>query len=143
MQEAVVGPVPRADEAALGLRQRDRGVVADVGLVVLHRGGLQAPPVAGARVHLREDVVERAQEVAAVVGEHDLVVGRQPLPADEVAREEGERAEVVGAVRDAPGAPGDAGELVELAGLEHAVGEVEDVGVPGQLGEVGRRRSRR
>ena len=97
-----VGPLPVAQEAGLGLGERDRRVVDDVRLVVLHRGGLQAPPVAGAGVHLREDVVERSQQVAGVVGQDHLVVAVEAVPADEVAGQQRERAEVVGAVRDAP-----------------------------------------
>ena len=49
-----VGPASRTDQLALRLVERHRGVVADVVLVELHRGRLEAPPVAGARVHLGE-----------------------------------------------------------------------------------------
>ena len=81
-------------------------------------------------------VVEGAQQVAGVVGQDHLVVAVEPLPAHEVARQQREGPEVVGAVRDAPRPGHDAVEPVQLAGLEHPVGDVEDVGVPGELGEV-------
>ena len=66
-----------------------------------------SPPVAGLDVHAGEHVVQGSQQVAGVVDEQHLVVGRQPVPADEVARQHRVGAEVVGAVPDRPGLHGD------------------------------------
>ena len=136
MQVVHLDPAARSDQVALGDLERHRRVLAHVVLVELHRRRLQAPPVAGTSVHLGEHLVERPNQEAAVVDQHDFVVLLEPMPADEVTREQRPRAEVVSRVRHRPGTPGDALELVELAAVEHPVGEVEDVRVPGQLAHV-------
>ena len=77
-----VGPPARADHRrAFASSSGMTASVADVVLVELHRGGLQAPPVARARVHLGEDVVERTHQEAAVVGQDHLVVLVEPRPS--------------------------------------------------------------
>ena len=103
--------------------------------------GLQAPPVAVPSSHLREDLVEGPEQVAAVVDEHQLVVLLDGLPADQVAGQQRVRAEVVAAVRNATGTLGERRELGQLVGWEVAVEQVVDVGEPAQL--RGRRRPRR
>ena len=137
VQVVHVAEVAQAEEPLLGLVQRDRGVVEEVVLVVLHGRRLQAPPVARAGVHGREDLVEGMHQEAGVVCQQQLVVGVDHVPADQVSSQQGEGAEVVAAVRDAPRAARDVGQLVQLTRLEHAVGEVVDVGVARQLAQVG------
>ena len=130
--ELVEGPVVQRGD-------RDRlaeGVRPDVAGLRETLGRLQPPPVAGRGIHRGKDVVQRAQQVAAVVDQQELVVRRDDVPADQLTGELRPRAEVVGTVPDAPSAPGDAVEPGQLLGRQVPVVQDVHVGVPGELGDV-------
>ena len=90
-----------ADHAGLRLVDRQRTAAVGVALEVV-AGHLQAPPVTGPTVHLREDLVEGADQEPAVVGQDDLVVAVDRFPTDQVTCEHRVGPEVVGPVRDRP-----------------------------------------
>ncbi len=121
------GPLDLLERHRLGLRRL--GLEAP-------GGQLQPPEVGRSRVHPREDLVQRPEQPARVVGQQHLVVRRERLPPDQLAGEDAPRAEVVGAVPAHPGPRDVRREPVELPRPEGAVEADEHVGVPRQLGDV-------